>query len=354
MFNLIGQNFINAIKSIIPTAKVASGGRELVIRCIFCGDSDNKRHAHFYISVPQTQDELSLYHCKKCNSHGIVDDTLLRKLGCVDSNILVEINKHTSKVLSLPKYKTLKKINIYPLRWDLIRKDPDNEYKLKYINSRIGSNFNYMDLVNLKIFLNLYDIININKLELTRHQLVCNDLDRYFIGFISYDNSYANMRKTTDKELHRVVNKRYINYNLVNKTDDTKNFYIIPTEIDVLNPQSVRIHIAEGPFDILSIYYNLNNCNRFQNIYMACGGKSYIQALEFVLEETGIVNYEVHYYPDGDVGDNEFYYNTLRRLSSLSTIIYIHRNLFIGEKDFGVPFNRIKESIKCVNNNIIY
>ena len=87
MFNLTGQNFISMIKSIDPTAKPASGGREVVVRCKFCGASSHQRHAHFYISVPQTQEEISFYHCKKCSSHGIVDDELLRKLGCTDSNI---------------------------------------------------------------------------------------------------------------------------------------------------------------------------------------------------------------------------------------------------------------------------
>lgn len=348
MYNLTGQNFINAIKSIKPEAKVASGGKEIVIRCIFCGDSKNTRHAHFYISVPQRSDELSFYHCKKCPNHGIVDDELLRKIGCNDSNLLVDIMKHNTEVLSLPKYKSLKQINIYPLRYDLIRKEPTNQNKLAYINNRIGSNFNYGDLVSLKIFLNLYDIINTNNLELTRHQSICNDLDRYFIGFISYDNSYCGLRKITDKELYQSINKRYINYNLINKLDDKKNFYIIPTEIDLLNPELVNIHIAEGQFDILSIFYNLNHCNRKQNIYMACGGKSYIQALTFILQEIGIINYNIHYYPDKDVNDNEFYYLVLNKISMLPCNIFIHRNIFDGEKDFGVPLNRIKDYIKII------
>lgn len=348
MYNLIGQNFINAIKSIKPEAKIASGGREVVIRCIFCGDSSNKRHAHFYISVPQTQDELSFYHCKRCPNHGIVDDELLRKIGCVDSNLLVDIMKHNSEVLSLPKYKSLKQINVYPLRYDLIRKESSNIDKLSYINNRIGSNFNYADITRLKIFLNLYDIININNLELTRHKSICDSLDKYFIGFISYDNSYCGLRKITDQELYQSINKRYINYNLINKFDDRKNFYVIPTEIDVLNIEPVNIHIAEGQFDILSIFYNLNYCNTKQNIYIACGGKSYIQALSFILQETGIINYNIHYYPDKDVLDNEFYYSVINKILVLPCKIYIHRNIFIGEKDFGVPINRINDSIKII------
>ena len=348
MYTLIGQNFINAIKSIIPTAKVASGGREIVIRCPFCGDSKNLRHAHFYMSVPQSQEDISFYQCKRCPNHGIVSDELLRKIGCNDSNIIIEITKHNTEVLSLPKYKSLKKINIYPLRWDLIRQDASNQNKLNYINTRIGANFSLFDLYKLKIFLNLYDIIVTNKLELTRHQDICDSLDKYFIGFISYDNSYCGLRKITDQELYQSVNKRYINYSLINKTDDRKNFYIIPTQINILDPLPVKIHIAEGQFDILSIYYNLNKCNKYQSIYIACGGKSYSQATEFILEETGIVNYELHYYPDKDVSDQEFLYGTQSKIQLLISNIFIHRNIYNGEKDFGVPINRINEVVKQI------
>jgi hypothetical protein len=263
---------------------------------------------------------------------------------------LVEVLKHNDEVMKLPKYRTIKKLNIYPLKYQYVRDDPANQNKLQYINNRIGSNFTYADLASLKIFLNLYDVLNQNQLELTRHKMVCDDLDRYFIGFISYDNSFCGLRKTVDKELYKAVNKRYINYSLVNKMDDTKNFYIIPSKYDFLNPNPVRIHLAEGQFDILSIYYNLNHCNSFQNIYIACGGKSYVQALEFILEETGIINYEIHYYPDKDVTDNDFYYDVLKKISLLPSNVYIHRNIFNGEKDFGVSMDRIKDYTKVVTN----
>lgn len=353
MYNLVGQNFISMIRSFDPNAKPASGGKEVVTRCKFCGDSANKRHAHFYIKVPQSKDELSFYHCKRCPNHGIVDDELLRKLGCTDSNILIEVIKHNTEVLSLPKYKSLKTINIYPLRWNLIRKEPTNQSKLDYINSRIGANFTYSDLASVKIILNLYDVINVNRLELTRHQMICHALDQNFIGFISYDNSYCGLRRVLDAELHPSINKRYINYSLVNKIDDAKNFYVIPSKVDVFNPQPVRIHIAEGQFDILSIFYNLNSCNIEQNIYIACGGKSYSQALEFILNETGIINYEIHFYPDNDVIDNEFYY-VQSKVQLLPCDIYIHRNMCDGEKDYGVPMSRIKDSVKVIRESNVY
>ena len=311
---------------------------------IYCGDSKDKKHAHFYISVPMNNDELSFYHCKKCPAHGIVDNEVLSKIGCEDSSLSIEIIKHNTRVLKLPKYKSLKKINIYPLKNEFIREDQNNKYKLQYINNRIGSNYNYSDLSKLKIFLNLYDILNSNRLELTRHKMVGDNLDKYFIGFISYDNSYCGLRKIVDIDLHKSVNKRYINYSLVNKVDDRKNYYIIPSNIDILNPLPVRIHIAEGQFDILSIFHNLNNDNIYQNIYIACGGKGYLQTLEFILEEIGVINFEIHYYPDRDVNDYELGRDVLRHLENLSCNVFIHRNIFDGEKDYGVPLSKIKDS----------
>ena len=354
MYNLTGQTFINRFRSFYPNLKVASGGSEIVCRCPFCGDSKDLKHAHLYISVPQNEEELSQYHCKRCPAHGIVDINLLRKIGCEDTSLLVEVSKHNSEVFKLPKYKSIKQIDIYPLNMNFIRQSSLNNAKLEYINNRIGSNFSISDLPSLKIFLNLYDIINQNKLELTRHQMICDDLDKWFMGFISYDNSFSGLRKLTERELHGSINKRYINYTLVNKTNDAKNFYVIPTSIDITNPSPVKIHLAEGQFDILSIFYNLNNCNRNQNIYIACGGKSYAQALEFILLETGIINYEVHYYPDKDVTDNDFFKTVQTKVQLLPANIIIHRNMYPGEKDYGVPMNRIIDNIKVINESQIF
>lgn len=349
MFNYVGDKFISMVKSFYPTAKSASGGREVQVRCPFCGDSRDPRHGHFYISVPRSQDELSFYHCKKCPNHGILTDDVLRRLGCTDSSALIEIIKHNTEVMNMPRYKSLKQIDVYPLKYGYIRQDDINASKIDYINRRIGANFGYDDLAKMKIILNLYDVLNQNQLELTRHQMITNDLDRYFIGFISYDNSYCGMRKTTDKELYRAVNKRYINYSLIEKQSDSKNFYVIPSNFNILDPTPVKIHMAEGQFDILSIFYNLCGCNTYQNIYIACGGKSYSQALEFILTETGVINYETHYYPDSDVSDDDFFYDVTRKIQLLPTDICIHRNGYVGEKDFGVPKDRIKDYLKVIH-----
>ena len=346
MDTLYGRNFITKVKSINPSGiREASGGSELLLRCPFCGDSKNMRHAHFYISVPKNHEEISMYHCKKCPAHGITDIELLRRIGCDDSSIMIELEQHNSAVMKLPRYKTLKNIDIFPLKNDSVRQDKNNEYKLRYINNRIGSDFKIEDLMNLKVFLNLYDVINRNRLQITRDKIIADCLDNYFIGFISYDNSYCGMRKIVDKELYQNINKRYVNYNLVNKMDNKKNFYIIPSRVDVFNPSPVKIHIAEGQFDILSIFYNLCGCNTEQSIYIACGGKRYTHALEFILQETGIINFEVHFYPDRDVDDYELDKDFLSKLDLFSADIFVHRNMQDNQKDYGVPMDKIKDTV---------
>ena len=133
MYNLTGQNFINRIRSFYPNLKVASGQSEVICRCPFCGDSKDLKHAHLYISVPQNEEELSFYDCKKCPAHGVVDIDFLRKIGCEDTSLLVEVSKHNSEVFKLPKYKSIKQIDVYPLNMNYIRDNPLNRFKLQYI-----------------------------------------------------------------------------------------------------------------------------------------------------------------------------------------------------------------------------
>lgn len=348
-----GEDFINMIRRFYPDAKSASGGKELVVRCGFCGDSENPHHSHLYISVPQSPEELSQYHCKKCNAHGIVDDIFLRKYGCTDSKALVDIVQHNSQVLKLPGYARFKNIDIYPLKNECVSDYPWNQQKIAYINQRIGSNFSISDLLSVKVFLNLYDILNQNRLKGTRDPRVLEALNKNFIGFISYDNSYAILRKCTEEQLHPSINKRYVNYHIVNKMDDSKDFYVLPTTINIEDPTPVKIHIAEGVFDILSIWYNLRYRNIRQELFVAAAGKSYVQALGFILKETGIINYEIHFYPDADVRDDYFQYMVLNKVALLPSDIYVHRNICNGEKDYGVPGNRVIDSTRKIMEMII-
>ena len=77
--NINKQNILEELLS-LPYANYDSIRHQLMLRCPFCGDSKNPSHAHFYISVPQNDMEISFYNCKKCPAAGILSDDILRKL----------------------------------------------------------------------------------------------------------------------------------------------------------------------------------------------------------------------------------------------------------------------------------
>ena len=332
------------IQSFYPTARPVSGRREMVLRCRDCGDSANPKHAHLYINVPQSPDEVSMYQCKKCMSSGIVDDNFLRRYGCDNIEYLSEMSKQLKAILSSPKYAALRLSMGRALNNSYISNRPTNEQKLAYINSRIGSNFTLQDLGKLKIFLNLADVLYTNNLEPTMYEKDIRELDEHFIGFIGFDNTRAIMRRY-DNSISSgwIKDYRYINYNFIKNTN-SKTFYVIPTTVDLESIECTHIHIAEGVFDILSVFYNLNQCNTKQSVYISASGKSYRQALEFILTTIGVINYKVHFYPDADVTDREFK-SVLAPLDELPTDIYIHRNLMPHQKDFGVPMANIREGV---------
>ena len=78
-------------------AKVASGGREIVKRCHFCGDSKDQTHAHLYIGY---KDGLIRYNCFKCGAKGIVDKRFLYDLGCYDERLVGLITDLNKKLIN--------------------------------------------------------------------------------------------------------------------------------------------------------------------------------------------------------------------------------------------------------------
>ena len=96
-------------------------------------------------------------------------------------------------------------------------------------------------------------------------------------------NSFVNLRRVVPEgTIYKSIDKRYVNYNIFGKYDNVERFYTIPTIIDLNNPHPIKLHIAEGPFDILSIYLNLRK--QEPGIYTCIAGSNYIGILRhFIL-----------------------------------------------------------------------
>lgn len=344
------NNFINEYKDFllanIPSARQVAGGKEVLCRCFYCSDSADPSHAHMYISLPKS-DKPSMFHCVKCHSSGIVNANTLMAWGIYDSYIATQLGTiaKNSKNKGYSEYKRVipfMRLQTYDANLAI--------NKLNYINNRLGLHFSLQDLEQEKIVLNLGDFIQANHISsLTRHPNIINQLNQYFCGFLSFDNNFINCRRICDDGIvYKGIDKRYINYNIFNKEDNTEKFYLMPATIDLNYPAPINIHIAEGPFDIVSIKYNVSDHNS-RNIYVGITGSTYKGTLRHLITTLGLFYINVHVYPDNDdSGDSYIMRDLIEYLSPYNMHIYIHRNSYPYEKDYGVPKDRIIDSIEKV------
>lgn len=330
----------------IPSAKLASGGKMINCRCFECGDSKNIKSAHMYISIPYEDDKPSLYYCHLCSTAGIVNHNTLIKWGIFDSDIALKMNEYLYTLKLSGKAHKYFHPSEYHIKYNYVTLNDKTEEKRQYICNRIGYNLSVEDLTDLKICLNLYDLLEQNDVKrLSRDKRIVDELDREFIGFISIDNAFLNMRRTCKEGIvNESIDKRYINYKIFSKDETLERFYTIPTRVNLNNPNRIKLHIAEGPFDILSIYLNLRN--REPGIYTAVAGNNYFNVIIHFLINLQLPFVELHFYPDNDKYGSLDRINKVMKMIPDKTIpIYIHKNTYEGEKDFGVPKNKIQESI---------
>ena len=320
-------------------AKLVSGGREILKRCHICGDSRDPTNAHMYIGL---RDGAIVYNCFKCNAKGLVDGKFLRDMNCYDTNIIYmcqEQNKKSSNHNSAysGELRCIKPRNVViPLS--------NNEYaikKLDYISRRLGYIFNASDVARFKIILNLKDFLIYNGIEkYTRDSNMIDLIDKFFIGFLSMDNKYIILRRLVPEgKLPQYIDSRYLNYNIFGTNDGMKH-YIIPNQINVLHP--LEIHIAEGAFDIMSIYMNVAQLG-VNAIFAAVCGKTYLSLIQHFITIYGFTVFDLHLYPDSDVSNSEMI-KIKNSLSVFNIRIFIHRNMYSGEKDYGVSRDRISDS----------
>lgn len=333
----------------IPGAKVVSGGSHINCRCRECPDSRNINSAHMYISIPKNDSEPSLYYCHKCNCKGVVTHNTLIDWGIFDKEIALELDTLNKNASKNPRYKSNMNFKAYYLYNDRTRIDDLSESKRQYVCNRIGVDLTYKELQDLKIILNLSDLLNTNFIHnYTRAENVLMDLDKYFIGFISIDNCFINMRRTIEEgQLYKGIDKKYINYQIFDKDITTQRFYTIPTRVD-LNTGPIKLHIAEGPFDILSVYLNCRN--KEPGIYTCIAGNNYVNIINFFATTFMIPYMELHFYPDNDkYGTTNRINYILNNITDVTVPAYLHRNTYQGEKDFGVPASHIVESIQKIH-----
>lgn len=291
---------------------------------------------------PSNPEEPIIYHCFNCERRGVLTNQMLQDIAGERAELIAKVNVNAinKEILNSPwnvthnKWKSNRaiKVTIPPLY-----KDSNSIKKAKYVFDRLGVIIDPVEFEGLKIIWSLKQFLRANNL---REQ---GDygwlLEKDYVGFLSVNNDYIIFRDITGT--HKM---RYVKYNIFGIYDNSQCFYSIPGKIDLLSTQDVHIKIAEGTFDMLSILYNVEENNRKNTIYLSSSNADFYTPL-------------LHYFQKGLVGSNIFVdiykdndskidYIMLKKrlkpyLTSLSNTA-VYYNGYPGEKDFGVPKQKIQ------------
>lgn len=336
---------------LFPDAVDRSGKREVAINCPYCEREGNPDHGnHCYISLGYNNTPPLMYNCfRNINHKGIFTIMELQDISScsqyLDADLINEIanlNKSNSYFNrhSLNKFKNLTIFNTIPKMDEIL------EFKIKYINERLGVNLSYGDICSNKIILSIKDFLKFNNINYyTRSEYSMEILDKYFIGFLTNTNSSIIMRRIVDdiKELPESLSGRYIKYTIPTTPIDS-GYYIIPTQTNILS-DNIEIHIAEGTFDILSVFYNVCNGSRHNKVYVSIGGNKYDNCMKYFISNMGIIDCVFHVYIDNDI--KQYVLDRLKTIiKPLGYKIYIHTNIYEGEKDYGVIKSHIRDYVR--------
>ena len=314
---------------------------QYVTRCPFCGDSNNKHHAHLYIYADIYNNDPILYHCFKCESSGIVNNEFFTVIGLDDNDIKSSFTKYKSKS---GKFKKLFENSV--VYFDYKIPEEINRNKIKYIEDRLGCELTDDEIKKLKIVTSLKSFIknnnDIKELSLPINYL--KNIEDHYIGFVSFGNSHILFRDMTGKEKFK-----WIKYPITKDSRENKIFYSIENDINIFSSEPIIINLAEGVLDTLSIYKNLGyNDSNMLNISVC--GKRYVGVLETLID-MGIVgdNVIINIFSDNDEMYNEknktpttpkYFSYILRKIKYVFKEVNVYYNL-IG-KDVGVSKDKIK------------
>lgn len=312
------------------------------IRCPFCGDSNSDPYPHsLSIKIDVEPGEALRYQCFRasCGAKGALKTSTLQELGITDISVISELAQYNMTVSkNFDKPFVVRQSRDYAI---VNLPVGNNLEKLKYINRRLGVKLKPEDLKDYKIQLSLLDMLRLNdikKLSVTKN--AAKNLDVYCIGFISMFSDYMICRDVTPDQK---TGMRYYTYRLAGKADPNDlKIYTIPREIDIMDPKSAVINVAEGPFSILGAYLNTDlGEERPNSVWAANCGSQYHNTILRICKQYGLLKVRLNIWSDSEI-KLEFYeklYKALKgRLDIRRMTVYYND----ASDDFGHPKSEIK------------
>lgn len=349
----IKQQIIDKLKT-LPVCKSSSNMRNWTVRCPYCGDSKSANHGHFSILIDMNSDAPIIYQCFRCRESGLLIPQVLEDL---DLGSDQSLNQQLGILNRLSSNSSYFKDKIKNFIVPVPANTTSNQIKLSYINNRLGTNITFEDCATYKIVLSFDEFINANNIPVDREDAMGNvlkssivrTLDRDYLGFVSANNNKITFRDITPDGSGFLKRYYKVTLDILNRSPNT--FYSLMSQFNILYTEPINIHIAEGTFDILSIYLNLKPEHSQNSLFFASCGYGFSTILKYLIYTGVNTGITLHIYSDGDKTDADhlrllrtpFYQTWIDR-------VIIHRNVFENEKDFGVPRDRISEHVYVLKN----
>ena len=325
------------LKALIPNSQFAAGKKELVLRCPYCGHTSSAGKKHMYIGL--SPDKPYMFNCFKCEAGGLVNRTFLNLLDIRDEELIQAIDIHNKEMrLSRGNSYSSNRIREPQVAYDAFKVNYDiYPDKVNYINSRLGTNLSVSEMMNMKI---IFDF-SFFKRQIMRYLGATESdferIQRDYVGFLSVNNTSLSMRciRQTDSKYRYLICK-------LDDRDIYNKAFCIPSSIPYTSDR-IMVHIAEGQFDIISIYNNMTN--RSTGIYFAAAGNKYSAVLKYILSK-GIMYMDIHLYFDndsaGEIAKRQIEYFIKNNIAFFrGSRVFAHVNQ--ADKDYGVPLSKIQD-----------
>jgi hypothetical protein len=328
------MDLFEVLKERLDFCKKTTNSREIIIRCPYCGDSSEKHHGHFYIKNEEPFPAM----CHRCGYRtGYLSINLIKDLDII-SPTLIQLSstlKKNLKFISNTISEAPTGFAKYTLNYKAQEETDLTAYKLDYIQKRLGIDLTFESaLSEFKLILDFASVFEENSLEKfytmdNKLEKLLNELHDHCVGFLTFDHSHIIFRN-----LRADAPFRYYAYNLFNLSKELANFYVIPNSIDLL--ADTEIYLAEGPFDILGIYFHLLKRNKGNAILATANGKYYRRTI-LHFYRLGFLDSPINIYSDADVDIS--YFKKLKREIFFPNLNVYYNN--IG-KDYGLPKEKIQ------------
>lgn len=338
----------------MPFYHVSPNGINHTVKCPYCND-DSPRHGHFCIKVDIDSDEPVLYNCLKCSHGGIMNQSVLSDLGIyLPQNLAAQLRK-SNKIFA--RKNNLTDISVMPFTIPEVCKRMSiitAQQKIDYINNRLGTYLTISDAPKYNIVISLKDFMSENNIESIEgfNPKYLSYIDDNYVGFISTNKNCIILRRVNDRSyIPGRTSHRYIKIVIDRKNIDPNTYYNIPTVFDIMTTDPINVHVSEGTFDMLSIVANDVYNTDAPNMFFAVCGFGYAGVIKNIIRMGVCPNINLYVYADNDKSDQELKHMILNKKQGIYNYLNsmtIVRNGFHGEKDFGVPKDRIKPSYKKI------